>query len=108
MVVYRLEYNGKGPYRYYEIRSEMSLRYLDITADMFDAHKEDVENHPLPEDDGIFIDSPRYLFGCISRESLEEWFGEFFQPLIEVGFKVVEYNTEQVLVGRKQVAFIPA
>lgn len=106
--VYRLEdAAGVGPYN-----TRMCNPDLDYTLDEMHHQHASCSTHPPMVADVAFDRHHRvreYLCGCSSLEQLSEWFGEFLQPLIAAGFRVVRYELppSDVLYGRWQAAFVP-
>lgn len=100
--VYRVEHetDGCGPYR---------MAY--IHTGLADAHLGSVE-HPTPcmESFDYFWNIPEEaLFGCPSREKLDQWFKGFKQVLAREGFVVRVYECPEdsvhVFPSGKQVYF---
>lgn len=82
--VYRLEgEDGDGPY----------LGYDDLRNAMCDAHTDDV--HPGPRQDFGRLPLPNDFYGCETLTQLFDWFGVFFQPLLDIGYRVVEYEVPE-------------
>lgn len=107
MKIWRVEdANGFGPYT--------SKNNEDLSWDLKIAHSS-ANEHPGPESDGfndILWADTRYkwknlLFGFLSEGEAYEWFFDFWQQLLDNGFKVVQYDAEMYWIGRsgKQVLF---
>lgn len=82
--VWRMQYlDGVGPYNSsladYELQARLSIRHTDSYR------------HPAPIEDGLMMTAELSLYGCPSRELLEEWFGEFYDLLIEDGASVLRF-----------------
>lgn len=71
------------------------------------AHNND--SHPSPCDDIGATPDWRYLYGCASRSQLRNWFRGWLPTLRGRGYIVATYDvpSEDVLYGKRQVAFIP-
>ena len=113
MVVYRLERNGDGPYRFHPT-SEIER---ELKAKLVDAHAFNIQK-PCPFADGLTFVSKwgipavdkKYVCGCLSEEDLIKWFDGFLEEFKSIGFIVSEYKVSKknVYIGRsrKQCMFL--
>jgi hypothetical protein len=90
--VYRIEdNNGDGPYKRTNTGTARECYY---------AHNEDDDDsHPGP----CFTTGPNYMqfhefSGCSTLEGLREWFGEFYEGLLEEGYSMVVYDVDEEYV----------
>jgi len=107
-----MEMNGTGPYIDIE-RLELPENALQTLEEMASAHSpyEDggYSNHP-PIYLDIDSDFPKDMIcGCPTKKALKEWFGEYYEELIKIGFTVAAYKTSNYIIGnsRKQLVFQP-
>lgn len=117
MIVWRLEDAlGNGPYSAPEetrfICWDENLcdeEYPLIRHRMRIAHAD--EHHPALTEDFPHWNhkTEQVVFGCPTKALLEEWFGEYLQPLLELGYQIVEYELDarQIVVSKsgKQCLF---
>ena len=97
MLAYRLEMDGVGPYwcspgadrTHANVKCRLSTSHLTsrLHPSWFEVF------NPPPED------YREYLSGCDSLESLKEWFGEFWDELLRVGFDAVTYETNEYILA---------
>ena len=81
--VYRLEdKEGYGPYRF---GGEFFKTLI------LDHGSRNMTTHPAPWYDFGRMPHNYEFFGCDSVESLKDWFGSYWEGLLERGFKVVLY-----------------
>lgn len=97
MIVYRLERDKLGPYKwenYHEDEIEDYYQKIHIN------HAGD--EHPSPyQDDLLEVRSDKtYLFGFDSLDKLHEWFGEWVDKLAEIGFEIKEYCATEYIYGK--------
>lgn len=113
-IVFRLERGlcGRGPYR---TEFTVDAKSAKVCERLAASHDSPYSNRPSWMMEQSICDNPllktspleNFLAGCDSRESLKHWFGEFFQPLLEADFTVVEYIATKVIKGKNQLVFIP-
>ena len=107
MKVYRLEKCGVGPYQF---RDPIDARFNDIHDRLCNAHRDDILHHAWherPEFRYMYQDCTDYKSACDSVDSLEEWFAEFWDDLIDAGFTVETYETEDYILADRQLVFKP-
>jgi hypothetical protein len=107
VIVYRLERNGLGPYKWENYRQdEIEGYYQKIHLNHADSQ------HPSPyEDDLLEVRSDKsYLFGFDCLANLHDWFGDWVNKLAEIGFEIKEYYTEEYKYGNslRQLIFKPS
>jgi hypothetical protein len=102
MKVYRLEKDGVGPYR-----KRWSGKDEDFCRQLCEAHS-NIDEHPCWyfEFDNHFTEEHRS--GCDSIESLQRWFGKFYEPILSKGFSLMEYEAKKYEKSCRQVVFIPS
>lgn len=115
--VYRVEHeiyqNEKvyaGPY------SPSGINIADDWADPENSGHGD-PNHPSPYKDTILKEHPlvmdftfsnTYVFGFNSLDQLKQWFSETeITRLRNLQYVVAEYVSEDIIVGDKQILFVP-
>lgn len=125
--MYRVEWNGIGPYNFtthaHKYSDDVSSDYWKVinsfpeatdyawdSIEAIDEMHRDSELHPI-----ALSDIPGFIKGAhkcafLSQEDAETWFGEFFQPLLDVGFSLseIEVDESDVLMSRsgRQVAYL--
>jgi len=102
MKIYRLEYNGKGPWYsdlVYRLQYEEAISLLlaptidNEIRDFFIRYRD--------------MTGQKFLFGCTSPEKLEKYFQGCFYKLINLGACVIVYEASNVLEDENQCVFIP-
>lgn len=113
MLVYRLEHpsHGMGPYSRYDGTPDMRV----LGEMLCDEHGRDAIDHPSPWDDRledfhrklVYAGYSNAFFACPSSETLKDWFKEFWEWLMELGYQVKVYRVESYKIGKsgKQIAF---
>lgn len=108
--VYRLEHvrSKIGPYRHYVAHSWHCKKIHDKIGRLL---RDRFNECPIPGLDGIEIyshDTPNCLrFGFKSLQQLENWFGPTLLGYLFLNFRIYTYQSDDILYGRNQVAFIP-
>lgn len=107
MKIYRIENPlGSGPINFDPTTEEQHL--WRIALDNIFSNYWKSESHPTPmKEFGVDL-PPIYIFGCLTKEDLDHWFLPTKYFLALQNFKLVEYEVDpaDVLIGRRQVAFI--
>ncbi len=106
--------DGKGPYIDVE-DIELPEYARQTLEEMASAHS------PFPFEDSIHDSHPpiyldidsdfdkTMLCGCPTKKALKEWFGEYYEELLKIGFRVAVYKTNNYIMGKsgKQLVFLP-
>lgn len=99
--VYRLE-NDKniGPY-------QSPPEYEEWYSDMMREHMNNA--HPNKWEDFSKGHEDEYVYGFSSLEGVKSWFKGYLPQLLKAGFKIMTYNSNDVLIGESklQLVFIP-
>lgn len=94
MIVYRIEKDGVGPYRNWDID------LIDMTGED-NVHND--SNHPSPwEDAEISSITMDYLCACPSLEKLREWFDGYLEILDENGFNIYRIKVKKRILGKSK------
>lgn len=106
MKIYRVENaEGEGPHRWKKTE-ENSLDWHELGQQILLAY--DGKHYPTPDKAFTVMPGQEYVYGCNNKADLNYWFRELRPWLEEFGFHMVEYevNDSDVLIGKRQVAFI--
>lgn len=106
MKVYRLERNGYGPYCFNSMDVD-GPELAELRHKLCATHD---RTHPVAEQEisGYSqLDQFKRRCGCESMVKLRDWFGEFFQELLDAGFKVAVYESSEYAKSSRQVLFVP-
>ena len=102
MKVYRLECDGQGPYRGHALAG--TLNFAHENTKVWPAWYDDFDRS-----DYLTAMQNNWLSGCRSVKSLQFWFGDLLDDLLEIGYNIVCYDAQEYVEGHsgKQLIFNP-
>lgn len=98
MKIYRVERDGKGPYKQnWELCEELHVSHGNWN----------VMTHPNPRIEGLCLAMDNRVCGFSTIEQLKQWFYGWRTKLREYGFKmkVYEISHKYTCIGEKQLIF---